>query len=200
MSKKTRIDIIADNGGGITLHYHGREKFSNDHGRGKFSYEDLEELKAHVARRRRERAAKGLPPLPGEAREIAAIAKEAARRAASAPANVVPANFGRRSADEPPVISEPRGSTGTAPAASGLLARIGAAAQKGKDILANVRKGANLPPIINRTAAKAKEAAPAPAGETAAKQTSKQPSAIPPPVPQQTASKRGASRKQSPIR
>ena len=150
--------------------------------------EDLEEIKANVARRRRERAAAGLPPLPGEAREIAAKAKEAARRAASAPANVVPANFGRRSADEPPVISEPRGSTGTAPAASGLLARIGAAAQKGKDILANVRKGANLPPIINRTAAKAKEAAPAPAGETAAKQTSKQPSAIPPPVPQQTAS------------
>ena len=150
--------------------------------------EDLEEIKANVARRRRERAAAGLPPLPGEAREIAAKAKEAARRAASAPANVVPANFGRRSADEPPVISEPRGSTGTAPAASGLSARIGAAAQKGKDILANVRKGANLPPIINRTAAKAKEAAPAPAGETAAKQTSKQPSAIPPPVPQQTAS------------
>jgi len=153
--------------------------------------EDFEDLKADVARQRRERAAAGLPPLPGEAREIKAKAKEAARRAASAPANVVPVNFGRRSADEPPVISEPRGSTGTAPAASGLLARIGAAAQKSKDILANVRKGANLPPIINRTAAKAKEAAPAPgaaapAGETAAKQTSKQPSVIPPPVPQDT--------------
>ena len=176
--------------------------------------EDLADIKANVARRRLERAAAGLPPLPGEAREIKAKADEAARRAASAsasapaarppaarppaaaeaPANVIPVNFGK-SADESPVISEPPASTGTP--ALGLSARMRAAAQKGKEILADVRKGANLPPIENATAAKAKAGskpkaesdAAAPKGEP----TPAAPPAIPtkptpPPLPQQTAS------------
>ena len=41
MSKRTRIDIIADNGGGITLQYHGRVKYAHTYNNGAQVIEDL---------------------------------------------------------------------------------------------------------------------------------------------------------------
>ncbi len=41
MSKQTKIDIIADNGGGITLQYHGRQKYLHTYNNGEQVITDL---------------------------------------------------------------------------------------------------------------------------------------------------------------